>query len=94
MVECGREADWGGFKGFVEALRAAGIVADGGKVVYDSPSIGRFVTGWDVQPTVAGEPVQTRDYPLLESPFGQARYASGEMTLRYGKEKLDVYFNL
>ena len=93
IVECGREADWGSFEAFAKAMKAAEIKATGETVTYESPSIGRFVTGWDVQPTVAGAPVQTRDYPLLESAFGKARYGSGEMTLRCGAEKLDLYFN-
>lgn len=93
LIECGREADWGSFKAFVQAVKSASIAAKGGEVIYDSPSIGRFVTGWDAQPTVADEPVQTRDYPLLESPFGESRYGSGEMTLRYGADKLRLYFN-
>ena len=94
LVECGCEADWKTFEVFVEALKGAEARVEDGSVVYDSPSIGRFVTGWDVVPTVAGEPVQTRDYPMLNSPFGESRFASGEMVLRYGDEKLNLYFNL
>jgi len=93
IVECGREADWKSFDAFVAALKSAAVRSDRGRVAYDSPSIGRFVTGWDIPPTVAGEPVQTRDYGLVESPFALSAYGSGEMVLRHGDERLRLFFN-
>ena len=92
LVECGREADAGSFKDFIKSIGDAVIESRDGAVTYNSPSIGRFVTGWDVMPTVEGEPIQTRDYELLESPYGESDYGSGEMTLRHGKEKLRLFF--
>lgn len=93
IVECGRQADWGDFKSFVNSLRSASVTSKGETVMYQSPSVGAFVTGWDVEPTVAGKPIPLCDYPLIDSPFGQARYGSGEMVYTYGKEKLDLWFN-
>jgi hypothetical protein len=93
LVECGREADWGSFDAFVEALKAASIEADGDMLAYESPSIGRFVTGWDVVPTVGGEPIQLHGYPLVDSPWAHADFGSGELTLRYGDEVYEIWFN-
>ncbi|MFN2285867.1 MAG: hypothetical protein ACK2UQ_15735, partial [Anaerolineae bacterium] len=93
LVECGREADWGSFDAFVTALSAAKIQNRESKIVYTSPSIGEFVTGWDVAPTVDGEPLQLHDYPLVDSPWATSAFGSGEMTLRYDDETYEIWFN-
>ena len=93
LVECGREADWGSFSAFVGALLAAPVAANQGVITYQSPSIGCFVTGWDATPTVNDEPIQLRGYPMLESKWGDSRFGSGEMSLRYGDETYEIWFN-
>jgi hypothetical protein len=93
LVECGREADWGSFDAFVDALLSARIEGDDAVVAYDSPSVGRFVTGWDVPPTVDGEPVPLRRYPLVDSPWAHADFGSGELTIRYGDQVYEIWFN-
>jgi len=92
LVECGREADWGSFDAFVDALKNAPLEACAGVITYQSPSVGEFVTGWDVTPTVGGEPVRLRDYPLVESEWAQSEYDSGRLALRYGDETHTIYF--
>jgi hypothetical protein len=94
LVECGREADWGSFDAFVRAVSSARIGPSEGGVTYESPSIGRLVTGWDAVPTLQGVPIALHGYPLLDSPWGGSRYGSGEMTLRYGDEEHRLWFNL
>ncbi len=93
LVECGREADWGSFDAFVNALQSAEVVAQDGVISYVSPSIGRFVTGWDVQPTVNGEPIQLHGYPMVDSAWAHADFGSGELVIRYGEERYEVWFN-
>lgn len=93
LVECGRGADWGSFDRFVEALTAAPINLDGDTLTYDSPSIGRFITGWDVSPTVNGEAIPLRGYPLVESPWASSKFGSGELAIRYGDEVYEIWFN-
>ncbi len=93
LVECGREADWGSFDAFVEALRAAAIETDGDTVCYASPSVGSFVTGWDVTPTVDGEPIQLHGYPMVDSEWAYSRFGSGELKIRYGGQEHDVWFS-
>ncbi|MGN6562367.1 MAG: hypothetical protein ACTHMU_06880, partial [Thermomicrobiales bacterium] len=61
--------------------------------VYDSPSIGRFVTGWDVSPTVNGTPIVLHGYPLVDSPWANSAFGSGELTIRYGDEAYELWFN-
>jgi hypothetical protein len=93
LVECGRAADWGSFDAFVAALKQAEIVADSGDLTYVSPSIGEFVTGWDVEPTVAGEPLALHRYALVESPWAYSAFGSGEMVIRYKDQAYDLWFN-
>jgi hypothetical protein len=94
LVECGRAADWGSFDAFVDALQSAQVTVNGDVVTYASPSVGTFVTGWHVPPAINGEPVQTRDYPLVDSDWAYSRFGSGEMTIRHGNDVLDLWFNL
>jgi hypothetical protein len=93
LVEGGREADWGSFEAFVRALSAATITAEDGLIRYVSPSIGRFVTGWTVTPTVNDEPIQLRGYPLVDSPWAYAGFGSGELAIRHGDELYEIWFN-
>jgi hypothetical protein len=93
LVECGRQADWGSFEAFVDALLAAQIEETGDGISYLSPSVGRFITGWEVTPTIDGEPIPLRRYPLVESPWASSRFGSGELSIRYGDELYEVWFN-
>jgi hypothetical protein len=93
LVECGRKADWGSFEAFVAALSAAEVTSSEGTLAYASPSIGSFVTGWDVVPTVGGAPFQLHGYPLVESPWAFSRFGSGELRVQYGDEAYDIWFN-
>ncbi len=93
IVECGRAADWGSFDAFVAALSSAAVEARDGVVTYASPSVGRFVTGWDAPPTVNGEPIALRGYPLVESPWAHAAFGSGELAITYGDERYEIWFN-
>lgn len=93
LVECGRKADWGSFDAFVEALTKARVESAGGQITFDSPSVGRFITGWDVAPTVEGERIQLHGYPLVDSPWAYSAFGSGEMVLRYGDQEYELWFN-
>lgn len=93
LVECGREADWGSFARFVDALTSAQIEADDGALSYASPSIGKFLTGWEVTPTVNDEAIQLSGYPLVDSPWAYSAFGSGELAIRYGDEVYEIWFN-
>ena len=93
LVECGREADWGSFDAFVNAVSRASITERDGVLTFESPSIGRFVTGWDVAPTVNDLPIQLCHYPLVDSAWAHSDFGSGEMVLRYGDEMYELWFN-
>jgi hypothetical protein len=93
LVECGRQADWGSFDAFVTALSRAPIVVQNGTISFESPSIGTFVTGWDVKPTVKGEPIELSRYPLVDSAWAHSDFGSGEMVLRYGDQVYELWFN-
>jgi hypothetical protein len=93
LVECGREADWGTFETFVNGLLAAEMQERKEGISYASPSIGCFATGWNVTPTIDGEAIPLRRYPLVESPWAYSRFGSGELTVRYGDEIYELWFN-
>jgi hypothetical protein len=94
IAECGRATDWPSFDAFVTALSSAAISSRDGAVTYNSPSIGPFTTGWDVTATVNGEPIQTRGYPMVESPWAHSAFGSGELAITYGGERYEVWLNL
>jgi hypothetical protein len=93
LVECGRKADWGSFEAFKKALRAAQIETHSSTLHYHSPTIGEFVTGWDVRPTVAGQPIQLDRYLLYDSPWAQAAFGEGRFDIQYGGEQYEIWFN-
>jgi hypothetical protein len=93
LVECGREADWKSFDAFVNALSEASITEREGVLTFESPSIGRFVTGWDVAPTINDTPIQLSRYPLVDSAWAHSDFGSGEMVLRYGDQVYELWFN-
>lgn len=93
LAECGRATDWESFEAFTAAVAGATLECDGDQVVYHSPSIGRFESGWDSSPTIDGTPLQLHGYPLLESAWGSSRFGSGEYVLRYGAEEYEIWLN-
>ncbi|NWG19892.1 MAG: hypothetical protein HXY39_06145 [Chloroflexi bacterium] len=93
LAECGRKADWGSFDAFVTAILAAPLHTDDNMVMYQSPSIRRFVAGWDITPTVNDEPIPLRGYPLVDSPWAQSRFGSGEFVIRHGGEEYGIWLN-
>ena len=93
VVECGREADWKSFDAFINALSAARIETHNGVTTFDSPSIGKFFTGWDVKPTVNDVPIQLSRYPLVDSVWAHSEFGSGEMVLTYGDQVYELWFN-
>jgi hypothetical protein len=62
-------------------------------VMFESPSVGRFVTGWDVVPTINDAPIQLSRYPLVDSAWAHSDFGSGEMVLRYGDAVYELWFN-
>ena len=93
LVECGRKVDWGSFEAFRQALTAARVEEKDDSLHYHSPSIGEFITGWDVKPSAAGQPIQLHGYPLYDSPWAQARFGDGAMAVQYGEEVYEIWFN-
>jgi hypothetical protein len=93
LAECGRAADWGSFDDFVRAILAAPLEDRGDSVLYVSPSIGRLESGYAGAPTLDGRPVQLRGYPLVDSPWAQSRFGSGEYVFRYGGQEIERWLN-
>jgi len=62
-------------------------------MTFDSPSVGRFVTGWEAQPTINGEPIQLHGYPLVDSAWAHSDFGSGALVIRYGNETHELWFN-
>ena len=93
IIECGRQVEYDSFDTFVKVLTQAPIEERDGSIAYVSPSIGRFVTGWDVAPTVNGEPIQLAGYPMVDSPWAHAEFGSGEMVITYQGNRRELWFN-
>jgi hypothetical protein len=91
-VEGGREADRGSFGAFVRALKSAPITG-GERLVYNSPSIGRFTTGWEEKPTVDDEPIHLHGYPLVDSDWAHADFGSGHLVTRYHDDTYEIWFD-
>jgi hypothetical protein len=93
LVECGRKADWGSFLAFRQALGSAEIVEEEGAIHYNSPSIGEFITGWEVKPSANGELIQLHGYPLYESLWAKAGFGEGAFIIRYDEEVYEIWLN-
>lgn len=93
IVECGGKEEYGSFERFVDLLRASKIEERNNALVYLSPSIGEFIIGWDIEPTVNGTPVKLRDYPLINSIWAESEFGSGHIVIRYAQENLELWFD-
>ena len=93
LVECGRQVDWGSFDAFTHALQAAKIEEIDHAIYYHSPSIGEFITGWDVKPSVNGIPLQMHAYPLYDSPWAHGGFGEGTLTIHYEGDEYEIWFN-
>jgi hypothetical protein len=86
IAECGREADWGSFEEFREAIAASRVEvtpqgnlaspATSFDIVYDSPSQGRFTFGWDAPLVVAGNTLEMSNFPRFANPWSNTEYNS------------------
>lgn len=94
LVECGRRQDWGDFDAFVAALREARIGRNGDALCYESPSVGRFVTGWECTPTINSQPIPLRGYPLVQSPWANSAFGSGSITIQHDGDSRELWFSL
>ena len=93
IVECGRKVDNGSFEDFVAAVGATKPACVDGQVTYESPSVGKVVFGWTGPAMVNGEEQALSGYPLIDSPFAQSRFGSGEMVLQHGDSVEELFFN-
>ena len=92
LVECGCEDEWGSFKKFVEKIKTAQIVESDEDILYDSPSVGKFVVGWNTNPTVNGVSVELQDRFLVKSTWANSEFGSGQVSIQFQNEKLELRF--
>jgi hypothetical protein len=93
IVECGRKKDNGSFGEFMNAIVATKPHRKDGQLVYASPSVGEIVFGWTGPATVNGNARALSGYPLVDSPFAQSAFGSGEMVLKHGDGVEELFFN-
>lgn len=91
LVECGRREDWGSFENFIDRIKKTEIQHIKGGLIYNSPSIGQLIVGWEIDPTVNGEEIKTNNYPLLKSPFGYSDFGSGHISFRFEDRVMDIF---
>lgn len=74
ICELGSARSHGSFAEFIARLASAHIEGDVDHLVFESPSLGRVETGWELGLTVAGQPIPIRDYPRFANPYCQAPF--------------------
>ncbi len=96
VVEMGRQADWGSFEAFVEAIASSEIGCEGPAVRYVSPSQGEVRFGRRDPLVIAGEEVPLRVPWRYDNPY--CRYAVPESStpppcaIRRGDDELVLDF--
>jgi hypothetical protein len=87
ICEMGNPASHGSFEKFVQAVSGSAAQGDIDRVVYDSPSLGRVETGWELGLTVSGVDIPIRDYPRFSNPYGQTPFGSQRIKIHCGDKQ-------
>lgn len=93
MCECGDVKADGSFERFMDKLLAAPVSFQNGVVVYDSPSVGRFVMGWEGPITVDGTAIKTRRLPTVTSDWINGEFGQPHLAITYKGETRDLWFD-
>ncbi len=102
ISEVGREAEWGSFAAFVDAVSAAKVEVtsrgpgkpsgerDGFDVAYTSPSRGLVTFGWEAPLVAAGAPIPLQLDGRHESPFGRVPRKPGRVVFERDGYAIDI----
>ncbi len=90
ICETGRKAVDGSFVDFVNRICAAELAFQEQSVVYDSPSQGQLVFGWEGPFTQRGEIIPLGDFPRYSNPYTQTPFAAESITVKARDERLSL----
>lgn len=91
IVELGDADHNGSFARFVEDVENAAVTV-GDPVIYDSPSQGRVVVGWEGPMTVDGREVDLGPYARWNNPYCQKSFGQNVTTLEHKGARLTLDF--
>ena len=95
VFETGCEADAGSFEQFRAAVLASKVKVDGGALHYERSRDGRrftFFHGSDRTGEIDGRPIDFEPPFTYRSPFVEAAWPAGKVTLRYKGQTLELSF--
>jgi len=90
LCELGDASGWASFEAFCAAVTAAEVRCEGLEVWYDSPSLGPVRFGWEGPFEVAGREIALHETPRFDNPYCQCAFLSPQVTIRRGKETLNL----
>lgn len=92
LVELGSQAEQGSFSSFVSGISAASVTFSGGKVRYQSPSVGAVEVGESGPMTVKGLPVDIGPYERFDNPYSFQSFGSQHTTIAFEGRYLELDF--
>ncbi|HNR31673.1 MAG TPA: hypothetical protein PKI11_12360, partial [Candidatus Hydrogenedentes bacterium] len=90
ICEMGRRATDGEFTEFVRRILDAPVVIDGLRVTYQSPSQGHIAWDWTGPLLHNGAPVELREYPRYDSPYGRVAFPNDAAVFRCNGHWLEL----
>lgn len=88
ICELGNPALHGDFEKFVSRVGAAEVKGDTESLIYASPTIGKFQTGWSTPTTLAGKPYSTRNEKRFDNPYCQAEFGTTAYEISFAGQQL------
>jgi len=92
LTEMGRKETHGSFAEFGQKICTAALEISGQNIRYDSPSLGRFQTGWKRGLRVAGESISIKDYKRYENPSSVTEFDADTIKIQYGAKTYTLTF--
>jgi hypothetical protein len=90
LCEMGREADWGSFTAFVNAITESALHHDGLDVRYRSPSLGEVTFGWEAPLRIEGQEKSIRSSLRYDNPYCRVPATETRWTVRRGEDHLEI----
>lgn len=92
LAECASANDWKNLSAFADAFRNGRTAVRQGTLTHQSPARGEFVFPLAGTPTLRGEEIATRGYPLMDAPWARADFGVGIWNIRHAGEETELYF--
>jgi hypothetical protein len=90
ICEMGRQADWGSFAAFVDAITSSRVDHDALDVRYASSSLGEVTFGWEGPLRIEGQEMSLRSPMRYDNPYCQVAFDATAWTVRRGEDLLEI----